>query len=85
LFFLTLDSLRDVLAVVFFYLIMNFQLLIDLVVKVSVNFKISQRGNNVVVIRLENEDEVNRLIEEFSVYEEFSVIKNGNELLVSIL
>jgi hypothetical protein len=64
---------------------MNIQFVIDLAFRVSLNFHIEQREGNSILVKFENEEVAVSFVEEISVYEEFSVVRNENEVLVRIL
>jgi hypothetical protein len=64
---------------------MNIQFVIDLAFRVSVDFRVEQREGNSILIKFKNEEQAVSFVEEISVYEEFSVVRNENEVLVRIL
>lgn len=64
---------------------MNIQFVIDVAFRVSFDFRVEQRENNVILVRFKKEEDSVRFVEEISVYEEFNVVRNENEVLVSIL
>jgi hypothetical protein len=64
---------------------MNIQFVIDVAFRVSFDFSVEQRENNVILVKFKNEENSVRFVEEISVYEEFNVVRNENEVLISIL
>ena len=64
---------------------MNIQFVIDLAFRVSFDFRVEQREGNSILVKFKNEEQAVSFIEEISVYEEFRVVRNENEVLVSIL
>ena len=63
---------------------MNIQFVIDLAFRISFDFTVEQRENNVILVKFKNEEESVSFIEEISTYEEFNVVRNKNEVLISI-
>ena len=64
---------------------MNIQFVIDVAFRISFDFSVEQRENNVILVKFKNEEESVSFVEEISVYEEFNVVRNENEVLISIL
>ena len=63
---------------------MNIQLVIDLAFKVSFDFTVEQKQNNVILVRFKNEEQSISFVEEISSYKEFNITRNINEVLISI-
>ena len=63
---------------------MNIQFVIDLAFKISFDFRIQQKQNNSILVQFKNEEQAINFVKEVTAYEEFSVIRNQNEVLIHI-
>ena len=63
---------------------MNIQFVIDLAFRISFDFTVEQRKNNVILVRFKNEEQSISFVEEISSYKEFNITRNVNEVLISI-